>query len=634
MSIKSELKDLLKDSYTVINELQKVADMGIVKKELMKQSHQTINRLEVLNTYLHRIVDSFDLRARDIVDTVTSCKIKTLDSHSVELLQCLEYLSKMCVITEDLLKLQEDSAEVLGFAPKLKQELSSGLRDCSELSQIDYNMFTSLDLEIDTSWLFKKPFLSIISKSSHNTSKLCCVGFEDVEGSMKFKGQMPKDAKSFETDSGNESPTHERETKCETDHLSQQSTLTTILEEFEEQMDTSSFKPELNETNTELKACFTQPHQYEVCQSEVLNIQEDVTLEEDLLASSLEALNLVNEKENDPGSGNKAIFSYKNQSEHCASVKGHGLSCIDVGAPQSLSRSEKNNFSERLEENILPASAVSSHNDSDVAASKNNFSLVRNESLAVNDPEEICASNEFEKIQILPNVIIASEKRRNENLIDTVSYQAQEEASVVETTQTIEKIQSLTLKKAPAAGLLKDKPQLSHKSQDKLTPQLIKLPDSNASTVFQQKDGSKDVICHVEEPVKSPQFSVGILGYESNVVTCRSKSTDNHDGAVGTYPSKRYEKANSNRQARKENSENEEQKDKGQLPSTQKFHNLSPNSSRPTTAPFMKQVFLESQFSSATGKPLDMFFNIESVITQNRHGVAGNFFFNILNVHF
>lgn len=246
MNVRSELQTLLKESYNVINDLQRVAVMADVKKELARQSHQTLKKIDGLKGYLYEVVDSFELRAKNMVDTITSCKIKTLETHSDEVLQCLEYLTKMCVITEDLLKLQDDSESVTDFAPKLKQELSNGLKGCKELNLIDYDMFASLDLKFDTLWLFEKPFLTLISKSSQNQSEstLCTLGFENVKGANNLKNQVLEDKSDFDTDSDYLQHGFGNETKHK---QYQKKVLSTIPEGAEEDMTTNLGNMELND---------------------------------------------------------------------------------------------------------------------------------------------------------------------------------------------------------------------------------------------------------------------------------------------------------------------------------------------------------------------------------------------------
>ncbi|GFO07078.1 tripartite motif-containing protein 3-like [Plakobranchus ocellatus] len=236
MELKKDLQVLLQDSYVVINELHRTADMTVVKKDLLRQSNLAKDRLKGLGNHFHEIVNSFETRAAAMVDKITTCKMETLDTHSNELMQCLEYLSKMCVIAEDLLKLQDFSSNTQDFAPKLKQELANGLKDCKELQLIDYNMFTSVDLDIDTSWLFQTPLVNIISKSPQNNleSKLCSLGFKQVQSLKDETPQVGKQQAQLES-GFNSTPPFPSQTFSSSGN-SMLSTLSTIPEIVEEEL--------------------------------------------------------------------------------------------------------------------------------------------------------------------------------------------------------------------------------------------------------------------------------------------------------------------------------------------------------------------------------------------------------------
>ncbi|RUS80170.1 hypothetical protein EGW08_012059 [Elysia chlorotica] len=625
MSIKSELKVLLKDSYAVINELQTAADIANVKKELIKQSHQTIDRLTELSIYLHEIVDSFSMRAKDTVDTITSCKIKTLDGHSVELLQCLEYLSKMCVITEDLLKLQDNSAEFLDFAPKFKQELSTGLRDCKDLNQIDYGMFASLDLEIDTSWLFKTHFLSIISKSSQtgSHSELCTFGFEDVGNSKNFTCQMSNNGTGVETDSGHASPSHEREIKCETDSFLHQNALGSIPEEFEEQMETSFHKSELNKTSdndrrSASQANCNQSYSLKVGKSPKVHNMQDVTLEEDLLTESLESMKIVNGKRNGTGSANKTISCHRNQSEYSASGKDRELSCVDFGDHQSMSKSDVKENSDRPEENNLVGPAFKSSNyDSDMPTCSRGISDNMNkEFVAECDPYKKIAPNIPTKTQMQNGTISSKEKRIDETLL----HQAPKlESCVSETTETIEKVHSLSPQRVSATAIPEDEAKPHINMLDKLKPLLTKCSQNADGALSRRDSESLDALCEGLPP-SGPRSRGDILGLESKSVSSTPKISDNQEGEVATYPSKKIESASGNLQSREEITGKDNQKNQAQMIHSQINPNTIPDISKPTMVPLFGKVGLETQFDTAT--PLDMFFNLESAMIWNKQGMA------------
>ncbi|GFS15472.1 tripartite motif-containing protein 3-like [Elysia marginata] len=573
MSIKSELQVLLKDSYAAINEMQKVTDMTVVKSELMRQSQQTIIKLKKLHTYMHKIVDSFDQRSKDMVDTITSCKLKTLDSHSDELGQCLEYLTKMCVITENLLKSQDDSPDILDFAPKLKEELSSGLKGCKQLNLIDYDMFTSLDLELDTSWLFKTHFLSIISQSSQSgSSKLCSLGFEDVEDEKSCKSQVFQ--KDMETDSGHDSPLHladipyGKEIKDKIDCHNQQSILSTIPEGLEEEASPAICKVEpIDDIENILKAeLMANPTSFHVCINEE-NPAKVASSKIPHISAKDTALAPVVKN-----------YVCADHSSASASVQVHGLCNADVKDPRFFNQRD-----EVINIDSLPDSAFEPNIDlnlvSEKSSSQKSVSIVTNKfTVDIADHGKIVDSDEF---QILENTNILTEKSVAEESMNGVLLQATQ-----------------------------------------ITTGVGNMPE----TVVLQTKKSNIVPCSTEQDVNSSQLGTPVQGLEIDKGTCLLKDLNGHYEVA--HCSKAWQlkgdksgkssnlKVNS--KTNKEITENVKDDDQNQdLSACNKQRSLT-CSQRFVKASFQKDIL--PQFSC--GGPVDMPFNLESVITWNRDGVA------------
>ena len=632
MTLRNELKELLADSYAVVNELQIKADIDNVKKELLKQSHEAIKKLEGLSTYLHEIVNLFDLRAKDMVDTITSSKMQTLDNHSYELLQFLEYLSKMCVITEDLLKLRESSTNVEDFAPKLKDELSNSIRDCKELLLVDYDLFTSLDVNTDTAWLFKTPFVDIISRNSQNEieSKLCSIGFED---SKNFK-EPSSEGKSGEVDSGLDSPKQSdlasmnRTVKFETNSFSQQNFLSTIPEGFDE----VTCKPESK------ASCDQRPHLPRVEQVDVATDKNSASANKTKLSFTRQSQEHVvknqesyhadeiqsksDKKQNYSASENRENSPYGHCSEQCPAIKVERLSHADLQASQLSERNVSNNCTTKLpQKDSVPRVTTKSNLDYDLVADKDssqtaNFDGNRDSNDIANKLHLMSVSNIPKRIHIQQDMDISKGITDVTILPHTPTLDMSWED---ETSQT-SRFHSLLFTNTSSSSVLK-----SNTREVTLHSEATESSLNTASQpACQYEPGT--MLQHIRHSIGkhscNTQAGALVQGFETNDVK-RYVEGNPHNLSVQVQSGKETSCLSGNSKGNEANSESEKQKHQAHSGIKINSGNSSIYSQGLIQTPFCKDFRLQSQYSTPSAELLDVHFNIGSFITWTRNGIPG-----------
>ncbi|XP_005094764.1 uncharacterized protein LOC101846341 isoform X2 [Aplysia californica] len=173
------LPTLLSQGYAIINDLNKASDMTQKQKVLQRNGLLAKAKAKDLINNLHRMVDAFDTHLQTFIGGIVTDRANVLESHSNEIIQCVDYISKLCIMAEKVLK---DQTNVPVTQTALESEFLGSLKECDELKYVDYNTFVSIDLEVDLQQFFEATLVKIVSKNSRNFEKhiLHSLGFGDL----------------------------------------------------------------------------------------------------------------------------------------------------------------------------------------------------------------------------------------------------------------------------------------------------------------------------------------------------------------------------------------------------------------------------------------------------------------------
>lgn len=202
MDLKEEFKELLQRSYTVITNLNKSADMGQKQMLLQENGQHSQVQAKKLIKNLHQLVNALDEHLQTFLNSTVTEKVQMLQNHSGEIIQYADYLSNLCIIAENFLK-EKDSKVTSRFGLELKAEFLKSLKECRELKLVDYDTFTSMDLEVDFSELSRICFINIVSKNKYQRKHvLHCLGFGSIKDTFL---QWNVSSRSDEKQAGGES---------------------------------------------------------------------------------------------------------------------------------------------------------------------------------------------------------------------------------------------------------------------------------------------------------------------------------------------------------------------------------------------------------------------------------------------
>lgn len=182
MELKEELRSLLQKGYSAINDLNKTTDMTPKETLLNINGLKSQRQARDLIQELHQIVTAFDIHLQTVLQKTVDEKLKTLKCHSIEIIQCVDYMSNLCLTAENLIK--ENNLQVFeSFGPELKAEFLKNLKECRELKMVDYETFTSIDIEVDLKRIFQLPLVNIVSWNHQCLEKqiVQSLGFGTIE---------------------------------------------------------------------------------------------------------------------------------------------------------------------------------------------------------------------------------------------------------------------------------------------------------------------------------------------------------------------------------------------------------------------------------------------------------------------
>ncbi|BFY98623.1 hypothetical protein BsWGS_01663 [Bradybaena similaris] len=182
MDLKEELRSLLQKGYSAINDLNKTTDMTPKETLLNINGLKSQRQARDLIQELHQIVTAFDIHLQTVLQKTVDEKMKTLKCHSNEIIQCVDYMSNLCLTAENLIK--ENNLQVFkSFGPELKAEFLKNLKECRELKMVDYETFTSIDIEVDLTRIFQLPLVNIVSWNHQCFEKqiVQSLGFGSIE---------------------------------------------------------------------------------------------------------------------------------------------------------------------------------------------------------------------------------------------------------------------------------------------------------------------------------------------------------------------------------------------------------------------------------------------------------------------
>lgn len=182
MELKEELRSLLQKGYSAINDLNKTTDMTSKETLLNINGLKSQRQARDLIQELHQIVTAFDIHLQTVLQKTVDEKLKTLKCHSNEIIQCVDYMSNLCLTAENLIK--ENNLQVFeSFGPELKAEFLKNLKECRELKMVDYETFTSIDIEVDLKRIFQLPLVNIVSWNHQCLEKqiVQSLGFGTIE---------------------------------------------------------------------------------------------------------------------------------------------------------------------------------------------------------------------------------------------------------------------------------------------------------------------------------------------------------------------------------------------------------------------------------------------------------------------
>ena len=172
------LNNLLAQGYNVLNDLNKAADVAVKQKVLMRNGQLAQAKAKDLITNLHRMVDAFDGLLQTFITGVVKDRNDVLVSHSKEIIENVEYITDLCTMSERLLSEKSDRHTLV----EIQAQFMQILQECDDLKYVDYDTFTSVDLEVDLQDLFKAPLAKIISRNSKHLERhtLHSLGFGDL----------------------------------------------------------------------------------------------------------------------------------------------------------------------------------------------------------------------------------------------------------------------------------------------------------------------------------------------------------------------------------------------------------------------------------------------------------------------
>ncbi|CAG5129267.1 unnamed protein product [Candidula unifasciata] len=182
MDLKEEIRHLLQKGYSAINDLNKTADMTPKQSLLQRNGLNAQRQSQEIIKELHQLVIVFDAHLQDVLQKTIDEKVETLKSHSDEIIQCVEYMSNLCLTAENLIKDSNLQAVNL-IGPKVKAEFLKNLEECRELNMVDYETFTSIDVEVNLGRIFQLPLVNIVSWNHQCLEKriVNSVGFGNIE---------------------------------------------------------------------------------------------------------------------------------------------------------------------------------------------------------------------------------------------------------------------------------------------------------------------------------------------------------------------------------------------------------------------------------------------------------------------
>jgi len=173
-----ELRTLLSQGYEVINDLNNAADVTFKQKALAQNGCLAQDKAKTLTKNLHGMIDSFGNMLEKYITGVVKDRAEVLDSHSSEIIENVEFISDLCINAEKLLHKNPKPSSLL----EVKAQFVQILKECEDLKYVDYDTFTSVDLEVSLEDLLRPSFVNIISKDAKNKDKhiLHKLGLQDL----------------------------------------------------------------------------------------------------------------------------------------------------------------------------------------------------------------------------------------------------------------------------------------------------------------------------------------------------------------------------------------------------------------------------------------------------------------------